>query len=77
MFELNRVPVKSSDLHSVGYDPESQTLEIEFLSGGVYRYSEVPESVYRSLLSASSHGKYFHEYIEGKYSYLRIKKVSL
>lgn len=31
-----RTPVASSALASVGYDPSTQTLEVEFRSGRVY-----------------------------------------
>lgn len=34
-------------------------LEVEFLSGSLYYYLHVPESVYTSLLAAPSKGKYF------------------
>jgi hypothetical protein len=60
-----RTFVQSSDIRSVGYN--QGTLEIEFHSGGIYQYYNVPESVYRSLMAASSHGKYFHEYIKDYY----------
>lgn len=63
-------PVNSSDISSVGY--ESGTLYIKFNSGGTYSYSNVPESVYRELMNASSHGKYFHANIKNVYSYRRI-----
>ena len=33
-----RQPVSSSNIRSIGYDSESNTLEIEFHSGGVYQY---------------------------------------
>jgi hypothetical protein len=56
---MERVAVSSSNLSSVGYDAESQTLEIEFHNGGVYQYAGVPEEVYEGLLSADSQGKYF------------------
>lgn len=62
--------VYSSDLYSVGY--ENGTLEIAFNSGGVYQYYNVPYSLYQGLMSASSHGKYFHAYIKNGYSYSRI-----
>ncbi|EFW91921.1 hypothetical protein ZOD2009_10600 [Haladaptatus paucihalophilus DX253] len=68
-----RTPVDSTSLASVGYDPEEETLEIEFHSGGVYRYADVPQSVYQELLSARSHGSYFHENIRGAYDYRRIR----
>ena len=62
-----RQPVTSSDIRAIGYDKHSLTLEIEFNRGGLYEYANVPEAVYRGLMSASSHGKYFHQYIRDKY----------
>lgn len=57
--------VVSSDIHSVGY--ENGTLYIQFHSGGLYSYRNVPTSVYRGLMNASSHGKYFHAHIKNNY----------
>jgi len=68
-----RTPVASSSLRSVGYDDEESVLELEFRSGGVYRYAEVPRETYEGLLSARSHGSYFHEQIRGQYDYHRIR----
>ncbi len=56
---MNRTPVSSSNLRSIGYSSETQTLEVEFLNGGLYSYSGVPASVHAGLMSASSHGSYF------------------
>lgn len=56
---MERIPVDSSNLKSVGYDPVEHLLEIAFHSGGIYRYFEVPESVYRDLMRADSKGRYF------------------
>lgn len=67
---MDMVPVWSSDIQSVGY--ESGTLYIRFHSGGTYRYLDVPEAVYRELLGASSHGRYFHAFIKGRYPYARV-----
>ncbi len=62
---MERILVASSDIETVGYDARSQTLEIAFHSGGVYQYSGVPASIYQGLMSASSHGQYFHAVIKG------------
>lgn len=62
--------VSSSDLNAVGY--ENGTLYIRFISGGLYQYSGVPESVYHGLMAAGSHGRYFHAHIKGRYPYARI-----
>jgi hypothetical protein len=63
MMEMQRV--YSSDLESVGY--EAGMLYIRFKSGGLYSYSDVPESVFEALKNASSKGRYFHAYIEKRY----------
>ncbi len=68
-----RTPVSSSDLQSVGYDATTRTLEVEFNNGSVYQYSGVPESTYRGLISASSHGKYFHACIKDAYPYQQVR----
>lgn len=69
---MKRVPVNSSNLRSVGYNSSSRVLEIEFHSGGIYQYFDVPESIYEGLMAAESHGKYFHNCIKDKYLYKRI-----
>jgi hypothetical protein len=35
---VNRLPVSSSNLASVGYAPELRILEVEFLDRSVYQY---------------------------------------
>lgn len=68
---MNMIPVNSSDIASIGYD--CGTLYIQFHKGGLYSYSGVPIDVYRDLMSASSHGQYFHAHIKGVYSYTKIR----
>ncbi len=65
-------PVASSNLASVGYDRDSQTLEIEFLSGPIYQYYNFPENLYDELMRASSKGKFFYHNIRNAYPYSRI-----
>lgn len=69
---MDRKPVSSSNLRSVGFDPTSGILEIEFKNGSVYQYDNVPFSEYRALMSASSHGKYFSSHIKKSYTYRKI-----
>lgn len=54
-------------LRSVGYDPGTAELEIEFRSGDVYRYYAVPLRVHRELLAAESPGAYFNHTINDHY----------
>jgi hypothetical protein len=44
-------------------------LEVEFNSGWIYHYYNVPSSIYSGLMSTSSHGNYLARYVKGTYSY--------
>jgi len=69
-----RARVSSSNLASIGYDPDNRILEVEFRNGGVYQYFDVPERVHSELMSASSHGKYFGVYVKkAGYRFRKIK----
>jgi hypothetical protein len=66
------VPVVSSHLARVGYDPERKVLVATFQNGDSYAYFGVPYSKYANLLSASSKGRYFNAAIvNGGYHYAR------
>jgi hypothetical protein len=69
---MERILVTSTDICAVGYDPDSQTLEVEFKTGSVYNYSGVPTSEYDGLINADSKGKYFHANIRNHYSYVKL-----
>ena len=69
---MQRTPVTSSNLVSVGYEPKSMTLEVEFHSGSVYQYFDVPEYEHQSLMQAGSHGVYFNANIRNSYRYTQL-----
>jgi len=70
---MERVPVQSSSLASVGYDPATSTLEVEFLNGSVYQYSGVPDHVHEGLMNAASKGSYLDQNVKkAGYSYTRV-----
>lgn len=71
---MNRHPVSSSDIASVGYDSSTGTLEVEFNSGSIYQYFDVPEGDFINLTSGSgSVGKYLNAQIKNRYRYERIR----
>lgn len=69
---MDRQPVSSSNISSIGYDETSQTLEIQFHSGGIYQYFGVPEYVHIELLQAPSIGSYFARNIRNVYGYQQV-----
>jgi len=70
---VERQPVDSSNIHSVGYDPSTGTLEVEFHGGSVYEYSDVPEAVYQALMSASSKGSYLNRQVKPRYRFRQLR----
>lgn len=69
---MHRQPVSSSNIASIGYDPATQILEVEFHNNSVYQYFNVPSIVYQALMAAPSHGVYLNANIKGQYQYARI-----
>ncbi len=69
---MDMIPVNSSNLSAVGYDVSTQTLYIAFRNSGLYAYSNVPESVYRGLMAAPSHGQYHAAFIKNAFPYHKI-----
>lgn len=67
---MRRVRVESKVLASVGF--AGGTLEVEFVSGAVYRYLRVPAAEHAALMWADSHGTYFNENIRDSYEFVRI-----
>ena len=69
---MQRQPVSSSTVASIGYDPNDQIMEVEFNDGAVYQYMNVPQIVFDGLITAGSHGSYLNAHIKGQYSYQRL-----
>jgi KTSC domain len=69
---LERHPLDSSSLASVGYDPERHRLQIEFRTGHVYEYQDVPSSVYRELLDAPSAGRFFTSSVRNRFPFRKL-----
>lgn len=69
---MNREPVASSNVASIGYDEPSQTLEVEFMSGAVYQYYNVSQALFDQLMQAGSKGKFLAYQIKNAYPYSRV-----
>lgn len=69
---MNRIPVNSSNIRSIGYDNQTAILEVEFTSSDVYQYFSVPEYLYQKFLQAPSHGEFLNEHIRYNYRYQKV-----
>lgn len=59
----------SSNIAAISFDPETDTLTVEFRDGNSYDYFNVQPSTYRAFTQAGSAGSFFHRQIKGRYSY--------
>ena len=59
---MEHVPVDSSFIQSVAYDPETRELHVRLASGKTYAYSDVEPDHHRDFLGAPSIGAHFGKF---------------
>jgi hypothetical protein len=69
---IKRAPVRSSNVASVGHDPNRNILDVEFRDGSLYRYFGVPTALFLDLVGASSIGSFLATEIKGIYRFERL-----
>jgi hypothetical protein len=67
-----RVPVKSSNIKSIGYDAASRRLHVEFAGGAVHEYKDVSPERHSMLINAPSIGGHFHKHIRSQFESLKV-----
>jgi hypothetical protein len=70
---IPRQRVVSKGIVSIGYSKRLHVLEIEFVNGAVYRYTQVSPSVHRELMAADSKARYYDANIKGNYPSVRVR----
>jgi hypothetical protein len=58
-------------LKAAAYSTDEK-LELEFRTGPVYRYFEVPSVIFQNLITATSKGAYFNHNIRNSFRHQRI-----
>ncbi len=59
----------SSVIRQFAYDPARHELDVTFVSGRIYRYFEVPETIADRLTRAVSKGRYFNTRIRNRFAF--------
>lgn len=62
----------STAIRRIAYRPELSALDIEFVTGRVYRYLEVPEPVAAGLAQVRSKGGYFNRKLRDRFEFVRL-----
>ncbi len=76
---MHRQIVDSSNIVSIGYDPQTRILEVEFGKNypedphnRIYQYRGVPPEVHQELMDHPSHGHYLYMHIAYEFPYQRM-----
>lgn len=75
---MKRTAVTSSNIASIGHDPNTDTLEVEFTNGSIYQYDGVIVEVYEALMKAErteteSVGKTLNGLVRGRFPYRQVQ----
>jgi hypothetical protein len=65
-------PMDSSNIDSIGYDPNKMMLHVKFNSGKTYAYHNVEQIIFNKFLAASSPGGHFASHIKNKYEHSEV-----
>lgn len=69
---INMCPCESSQVKSHGYDAATKTLAVEFKSGGIYHYHDVPAKTYDDMKAAKSVGKFIGASLKGAHKFTKL-----
>lgn len=65
-------PVMSRHVAGVGYDPDTQELQVAFSTGSNYVYKGVPQETYDALMQAESVGGFHALNIRTKFPFQKV-----
>lgn len=74
---MQRMPIHRGGIVSAGYDAATRSLDIEFDTHRVVRYSDVGSEVAERFLTSAAPVSYFHDEIEDQYSSTELGVKSL
>ncbi|MGY3213650.1 KTSC domain-containing protein [Mucilaginibacter sp. HD30] len=65
----------STVIRQMDYDATNSTLTISFVSGQIYVYKGVPETIYKELTASRVKGRYLRFFIKDKYPFEKIADI--
>ena len=68
-----REPVVSESIAAIGYNDDAEALEVEFVTGRVYRYRGVSQDVFEDFRQAPSKGAFFNRHIKDAYAWEQVE----
>lgn len=72
MERINRTLVRSSNVRSYGYDPQTRTIQVQFTDGKIYEYYNRAPSVWRDFQLSQSKGSFVQNKLTPAGNYKRV-----
>jgi hypothetical protein len=69
---MEMINVTSSNIASIGYDPETSILRVKFLKGSEYEYLGITPENHKGLMASETKGSYLARFIVGKYEHRKV-----
>lgn len=70
---MQMIPSTSSQIASFGHDADTNTLHVNFRSGGNYTYTGVDAAKFERMKAAPSPGSFFHSEIKPNHEWAKKK----
>lgn len=70
MTNMEFVNVESSNIGRVAY--KDNNLYVEYKSGNMYKYLDVPKETYTKLVESESKGRFMNSYIKEQFKYEKV-----
>lgn len=64
---MQMIPVSSSAMNAIGYDPQTRMMKIQFEQNETYDFCGVPQHIFDGLRNARSKGTYYNDHIRDRY----------
>lgn len=65
---IERFPIDSSNLISIGYDYVRRVLAVRFKSGPIFHYSAVDAGTWERFHESPSKGSFFYHHVKGRFA---------
>jgi KTSC domain-containing protein len=71
---MERVPVNSDVIASIGYESGTNTMEVEFKTGRIYHFFLITPGVHSALMCSESIGRYFNAEIRNRFPHREVSE---
>lgn len=62
----------SSNVDGIGYDPQTQEMQVRFKGGKTYTHADVTPLKHAAFVAAKSKGSHYHENFRGKHGVAQV-----